>query len=602
VLGNFAGQKADIRATTDLGGGQGTAVTIPAGGQIYGVRNPPAGSPAPDAGFVYGAPGTPFALGDTGDVLSLYSFGGATLQDHVDFRNLASGARVPVGATQFVAAPGLTTQVEPSSRDSIANDAPAAWCTTFYLPGSKHRAYNTAGAGNGVCSGVVISELVTRASSGSDDGRTWVELAGPGGAPVGGMALEDVVANGLDGGNRFVDGDFGPGEIDGEYRLPGGTRLPPGGFLVVADGVNSGSQGTSGSLVPGLVPGVDVVARDMDLQNGPGSLQLLAADGGFLDVVAHHNPLGVRVDAGVAKFNNFPLYEAAPAVTSPLYASLGRTSAGDDRANNRLDFIPSVPTPGDENIAVHLWLGRPDSSSISATPLGRYFFEKRQYTLSYNGLLKNANWGAWELNAAWMGSQSRTNAFRPDPNLPASIPQAQLADYSGSGWDRGHLCPSADRTIDQTDNEDTFVLTNMLPQAPNNNQGPWEKLESYSRCLVFQGKQLYTVFGGLYEGPPRYTEPGSTVRVPSHTWKVITVLDAPGQGPGDVTFATRVIAVIMPNDNSQIGINDPWRNFRFTTRQVEQRAGLNFMSAVPQGIQDVIEMTLDTDNTLCNGY
>ncbi|HYV44714.1 MAG TPA: DNA/RNA non-specific endonuclease [Myxococcaceae bacterium] len=606
VLGNVARQVADIRATSDLDAGRGIAVTIPPGGRLFGVPNPPGGSAVPDAGFVYGAQGTAFAMADTGDVLSIYSGGGNTLQDYVDFRNLASGARVPVGPTQFVAAPGLTTQVVPGAIDSIANDSPGAWCTTFYPQGTTHRAYNTAGAANTVCTGAVISEISARSPQG-DDGRTWVEIAGPGGALVGGMKLEDVVANGPDGGNRFVDGDFGPGEIDGEYVIPAGTRLPPGGFLVIADGVNSGAQGTSGSLVPGLVPGVDLIARDMDLQDGPASLQLISSSGALLDAVAHHNPIGTRVDAGTARFNGFPLYETTPAVSPMPHTSLARTSAEDDRGDNRLDFVPSVPTPGSENVPIHLWLGRPDNSSIMVVSSSRYLFEKRQYTLSYNGSLKNPNWSAWELNSLYDGVGVRQDDYRSDPNLPASIPQALIPDYQSSGWDRGHMCPSADRLLDNTENSATFWLTNMVPQASNNNQGPWADLENYTRCLVDQqGKELFIISGGLYEGAPRFTKAGSTVRVPNATWKVITVLNAPGQGPADVNTSTRVISVLMPNDDMQIGLNDDWRKYAadggVTARAIEQRTGLNFMSAVPQPIQDVIETRLDPSPPTCNGF
>ncbi len=51
----------------------------------------------------------------------------------------------------------------------------------------------------------------------------------------------------------------------------------------------------------------------------------------------------------------------------------------------------------------------------------------------------------------------------------------------GSGFDRGHHTPSGDRTRSIPDNSATFFMTNMMPQAPGNNQGPWEKLESDSR-------------------------------------------------------------------------------------------------------------------------
>jgi len=601
VLSNLAGATADLRAVGDRDGTLKTPVTLAAKGQLFGVPNPPSGiSPRAGAAFVYGPVGTSFALNDSGDVLSLYSRRGATLQDQVDFRQLAVGARVPVGPADFVAAPGFTTQVDPSALSALGNDVPTAWCTPFYPAGtSKHRVRDTAGAANGSCSGAVINEVLAH-TSGGDDGRTFVELAGPGGAAVGGMSLEDVVANGSGAGARFADGDFGPGETDGEYTLPAGTRLPPGGYLVVADGVNSGAQGTAGSLVPGLVPGVDLIARDMDLQDGAASLQLLAANGSLLDVVGQ-DPLGTAFTASVA-YNGFVLVEGTPAVGPEPYTSLGRNTASDDRANNRLDWIPSVATPGTENVSVHLWLGKPDASVAEAAQPNAYLSEKRQYTVSYNGSLKNPNWSAWELNASWKGPASRQDTFRTDSTLPSSIPQAALSDYSSSGYDRGHMCPSDDRDFDATDNSATFFLTNMVPQAPNNNQGPWEKLESYARCISLLGTNLYIVSGGLYEGPVVYTKPGTTVRVPSHTWKVMTVMGGLGLGPSDVTTNTRVIAVIMPNNDSLIARTSPWRNYRVTAREVENRTGLNFHRNVPQSIQDVIETRLDTDTTLCGGF
>jgi len=596
VLGNQAGATATIRAVSDRDGTLGTAVTIPGRGQIFGVPNPPLGTqPMAGAAFVYGPPGTTFSLSDNGDVLSLYSTNGGTLQDQVDFRNLANGARVPVGPNDFVAAPGLTTQVEPPSLSASANDSPIAWCTPFYASTPRRRIRDTVGTANGTCSGAVINEVLARTNNG-DDGRTYVELAGPGGAAVGNLSLDDLVANGASAGTRFADGDFGPGEIDGRFTLPAGTRLPPGGYLVVADGVNSGAQDVSGTLVPGVVAGVDIVARDMDLQDGAASLQLLGTNGNVLDVVGQ-DPQGIAFDGGVPN-----LTEGAPAVSPSLYTTLGRTSASDDRADNRLDLIPSVPTPGAENLAVHLWLGAPDNSTADVKRPNQYLSEKRQYTVSHNGSLKNPNWVAWEITPAWKGPASRQNNFRADSTLPSGMPQSALSDYSSSGWDRGHMCPSDDRDFDIPDNSATFFLTNIIPQASNNNQGPWADMEAYARCLATQGKNLFVVSGGLYEGPAAFTKPGSTVRVPSHTWKIMTVLGAPGQGPTDVNTSTRVIAVVMPNDDSLISRSAEWRNYRVTAREVENRSGLDFHRNVSQSVQSVIETRLDTDNTFCGGF
>ena len=57
-------------------------------------------------------------------------------------------------------------------------------------------------------------------------------------------------------------------------------------------------------------------------------------------------------------------------------------------------------------------------------------------------------------------------------------------DYTSSGYDRGHLCPSADRTDTETNNDLVFFMSNVLPQASVNNSGVWLQFENYCRSLV----------------------------------------------------------------------------------------------------------------------
>ena len=96
-------------------------------------------------------------------------------------------------------------------------------------------------------------------------------------------------------------------------------------------------------------------------------------------------------------------------------------------------------------------------------------------------------------------------------------------------------------------------MTNMMPQAPDNNQGPWEVLESYCRTLVSQGDELYIIAGGTgiggtgSNGGTTTTIANGHVTVPAQTWKVIIVLPQGTDDVSRVTTATRTIAVIMPN-------------------------------------------------------
>src|SRR5207244_125800 len=148
-------------------------------------------------------------------------------------------------------------------------------------------------------------------------------------------------------------------------------------------------------------------------------------------------------------------------------------------------------------------LGLADGATTNLTNPDHYLSVKHQYALSYNGARRVPNWVSWELNRSWLGSVARQNDFRPDDTFPSAIPQAQLSDYLNSGWDRGHMCPSEDRTLTVADNQNTFYLTNMVPQADNVNGGPWEQLESYSRSLAISGKELFVLSGGVYAGAPR---------------------------------------------------------------------------------------------------
>lgn len=237
--------------------------------------------------------------------------------------------------------------------------------------------------------------------------------------------------------------------------------------------------------------------------------------------------------------------------------------------------------------SVHLSLGNP--SNAAGDP-DNYLLVKPQYALSYNNSTRIPNWVSWQLNQSWLGKVPRRNDFRPDESLPPGWYQVVPSDYNNSGFDRGHMTPSADRSNNQDNNSATFLMTNILPQAPDNNQGPWAELEVYCRELARQGQELYIVAGGY--GRKRAIARGKIV-APARTWKVIVVLDQPGQGVADITSETRVIAVDMPN-NQGIKTAD-WRSFRVSVDQVEAKTGYDLLSNLPESVQQVVEGRVDAD-------
>jgi endonuclease G, mitochondrial len=244
---------------------------------------------------------------------------------------------------------------------------------------------------------------------------------------------------------------------------------------------------------------------------------------------------------------------------------------------------------------VHLTMGNPSGAGSSYS---NYLLSKSQYAVSYNCYRGTPNWVSWQLNPSWLGSAPRQDDFRADTTLPSGCYRVSSSDYTGSGFDRGHMAPSADRTNTVTNNSATFLMTNMIPQAPDNNQGVWANLESYCRDLVVnQGKELYVISGsygtgGTGSNGTKTTIANGNVTVPARTWKVIIVLNRPNSGASSVTTSTRVIAVNIPNTQG-VRYAD-WRNYRVSVDSIEVNTGYNLLSNVSTSIQSTIEARVDT--------
>jgi endonuclease G len=268
--------------------------------------------------------------------------------------------------------------------------------------------------------------------------------------------------------------------------------------------------------------------------------------------------------------------QTAPAPTSTTYADATATR--------------------DNNLA----LGNPSGAVADATNYpNNYLLPKTQYTLSYNRDQGKPNWVSWHLSAAWLGSTARQDNFAADASLPSSWYHVGATSYSGSGFDRGHNCPSADRTGSVADNSATFLMSNMMPQAPQNNQQTWAGLENYCRTLVNAGNELYIIAGSYGKGGTGsngyYTTiDGGHITVPSNCWKVVVVLPVGTSDASRVTSSTRVIAVNMPNTNS---ISTSWGSYRTTVDAIENATGYNLLSAVSSTIQSTIEAKTDTGPT-----
>jgi endonuclease G len=233
------------------------------------------------------------------------------------------------------------------------------------------------------------------------------------------------------------------------------------------------------------------------------------------------------------------------------------------------------------SLALHLPLGVPTDLDPSDDRL----LDEHSFVVSYSPVKHVPNWVAWRLDRSYLGHVRRKNDFRPDPALPRELYHVSESDYLHSGYDRGHMCPSADREDTPEDNSTTFVFTNMEPQLHELNAGPWEKFERYERELAARpGAVLYIVAGGVFSSP--FPTIGQGVAVPAANFKIVVVL-SDGQRASDVNEQTEVVSVLMPNEK---GVGEHgWTEFLTSVDAIERATGYDFLNAVPEPAQRVIE-------------
>ncbi|MGH7992807.1 MAG: DNA/RNA non-specific endonuclease, partial [Limisphaerales bacterium] len=204
--------------------------------------------------------------------------------------------------------------------------------------------------------------------------------------------------------------------------------------------------------------------------------------------------------------------------------------------------------------------------------------------------LDEPNWASWDLTAGDIGSSGRSPDFFTDTSLPSGFYEVSPNDYSGSGYDRGHMCPSADRTDNTTDNDTVFLMSNIIPQAPENNQGVWANFENYCRSLADAGDELLIICG-----PSRFNgsriQPSLAVAIPDYTWKIVVVV-LPGSGTAlsRITASTRVICINVPNNNS---VSSTWQNYVTSASQIEVDTGFSFFTALPPDIAAALRSKVD---------
>jgi len=241
------------------------------------------------------------------------------------------------------------------------------------------------------------------------------------------------------------------------------------------------------------------------------------------------------------------------------------------------------------NVSLQMLLGNPSNATASTTNHNHYLIQRDIEAMDYNDTRRQVNWASWHYTPGDTGSSGR-GSFSVDTSLPPGFYQVLTTDYSGSGYDRGHMCPSGDRTVSTTVNDETFLMSNMIPQAPDNNQGIWANLETYSRAIAASNECL--VICGPQGFGSAVTASSGQIPIASNVWKIIVAVPL---GAGDtlsrITSNTRVIAVNIPNIQ---GIRtDPWQNYLTSVNQLQTNTGFNFFTTLNTNLATILRAKVD---------
>lgn len=208
------------------------------------------------------------------------------------------------------------------------------------------------------------------------------------------------------------------------------------------------------------------------------------------------------------------------------------------------------------------------------------------YSVEYDTSKKLSRWSCYEIYASNRETHtkryySNTNQYPQDPQLDAQYRWSQDPFY-GSGYDHGHLCPSADRLNSYNANYQTFYLTNMLPQVHDFNAGVWANMETWVRNQITTVSKdtLFVVKGGTIDNASQYTtknRTGGKLTIPKYYFMAVLMHNSAGyKAMGfwvehKANTATSLAPYVVNID------------------QLEKLTGIDFFCNLPDNIEDHVE-------------
>lgn len=226
------------------------------------------------------------------------------------------------------------------------------------------------------------------------------------------------------------------------------------------------------------------------------------------------------------------------------------------------------------NISLQIPSGKELEIPVSLTPRQEQIIHHTGYTVSYNKDLKLPNWVSYELTRKeTKGKEKRNDRFIADPLVTGSI--ATNADYTRSGYDKGHMAPAADMKWSPQAMKESFYFSNMCPQHPQLNRRGWKNLEEKIRDWAIADSAIIIICGPIVAKQPK-TIGKNKVVVPQQFFKVIL---SPFVKP------MRAIGFLFNNKQAV----EPLSTYVVTIDSIERLTNMDFFASLPDEIENKIE-------------
>lgn len=268
------------------------------------------------------------------------------------------------------------------------------------------------------------------------------------------------------------------------------------------------------------------------------------------------------------------LSEVLPAVSSAARNAVYAAQEAEEAEAERVEKAAEEAPAGALTRRVHESLEQPAALSGRRETM----LVKSQFIVSYDIDNLCPYYVCWSLDADRVkGTVGRTDNFHADPVMTGDC-RVETSDYSGSGYDRGHMCPAADNKNSEVAMDESFCMTNICPQNQNLNRGAWNELEQLCRDWARDYGTLYVCCGPIFDSDkPRKIGTRSDVKisVPDRFFKVLLYMGR----------VSRAIGFVFPNKECYEDIRD----YAVSVDEVERITGMDFFFHLDDELEDKLE-------------